>query len=152
MCRKLAGADALPAWEVVWRFPHGIAFLGPWQFYHGYCMLVSRTHASELSQLPDAERQAHLNEMTVLARAIEAAFQPHKMNYELLGNVVPHLHWHLLPRSADDPDRLKPVWLAIDQAERDSDVRRRLEATDRDRPETTAALRKALTRLGAPSS
>ena len=34
------------------------------------------------------------------------ASRPHKLNYELLGNQVPHLHWHLFPRSPDDPDRL----------------------------------------------
>jgi diadenosine tetraphosphate (Ap4A) HIT family hydrolase len=33
------------------------------------------------------------------------------MNYELLGNQVPHIHWHVIPRLANDPAPLKPVWL-----------------------------------------
>jgi diadenosine tetraphosphate (Ap4A) HIT family hydrolase len=32
------------------------------------------------------------------------------MNYELLGNQVPHIHWHLIPRLADDPEPRWPVW------------------------------------------
>jgi diadenosine tetraphosphate (Ap4A) HIT family hydrolase len=71
------------------------------------------------------------------------------MNYELLGNQVPHLHWHLFPRYADDPDRLKPVWLALDQAERDAALCARLEIGRSDRAMTVAALRHHLTALGA---
>ena len=50
-CRKLAEPDALPSEEVVWRFPHGVALLGTWQYYHGYCLLIARRHATELSDL-----------------------------------------------------------------------------------------------------
>ena len=35
MCRKVAAAGELPEHEVVWPFPYSVAFLGPWQFYHG---------------------------------------------------------------------------------------------------------------------
>ena len=151
-CRKLAALDQLPSEEVVWRFPHSLALLGPWQFYHGYCVLVARTHATELSGLPDARRRAYLDEMCLLARAIEDCFRPHKLNYELLGNQVPHLHWHLFPRSADDPEALKPVWLALDRAEHDEAERRRLATGPLDRAATAAALRQTLTALGVAQS
>src|SRR5947209_5759036 len=82
-------------------------------------ILVARTHATELSCLPDAERPGFLDEMSLLAKAIEASFPPRKMNYELLGNQVPHLHWHLFPRPFDDADPLRPVWFALDRAEQD---------------------------------
>ena len=149
-CRKLLSLIALPQSDVVWQFPHSVALLGPWQFYHGYCVLVARTHATELSRLDDATRRAYLDEMCLLARAIEEAFRPHKLNYELLGNQVPHLHWHLFPRSADDPEALKPVWLALDRAERDNAERSRLSAGPLDRVATAAALRRALSHLQAP--
>lgn len=149
-CRRLADRATDP--DVVWRFPHSVALLGTWQFYHGYCVLVSRTHATELSQLADDVRRAYLDEMCLLARAIEECMRPHKLNYELLGNQVPHLHWHLFPRSAHDPDTLRPVWLALDRAERDADWRRRLETGPQERTATAAALRQTLTRLGAPVS
>jgi diadenosine tetraphosphate (Ap4A) HIT family hydrolase len=146
-CRKLAGLAAPPPEEVVWQFPHSVALLGEWQFYRGYCLLVARTHATELSRLPDAERRAYLDEMCLLARAIEECYRPHKLNYELLGNQVPHLHWHLFPRSAGDADALRPVWLALVRAERDEAERRRLAGDPRERAATAAALRQALARL-----
>jgi diadenosine tetraphosphate (Ap4A) HIT family hydrolase len=150
-CRKLAALEDLPESEVVWQFPHSVALLGKWQFYQGYCLLVSRTHARELSQLGDSERRAYLDEMCLLAQAIEVCFRPHKLNYELLGNQVPHLHWHLFPRSSTDPDALGPVWLALDRAEHDEEERLRLETGPRDR-ETTAELRSTLKRLGAATA
>ena len=102
-CQKVATLEALAADEHVWTFPHSVALLGPWQYYTGYCVLVARCHATELSQLSDNERRGYLDEMCLLARAIEAVFRPHKLNCELLGNQVPHLHWHLFPRALTDP-------------------------------------------------
>lgn len=151
-CHQLTVLDHLPAGEVVWSFPHSIALLGAHQFYRGYCVLISRTHARELSALADGVRRTYLDEMCLLARAIEQAFRPHKLNYELLGNLVPHLHWHLFPRSADDPDVQSPVWLALERAKSDANLRRRLEQGPRDRPAISAALRQELTRLNAPTS
>ena len=150
-CRKLADLAAAPPDKVVWRFPHSVALLGPWQAYHGYCLLVSRRHATELSGLDAEERRAYLVEMCLLARAIEEAFRPRKMNYELLGNQVPHLHWHLFPRYERDPDALKPVWLALERAEHDPAERRRLEAGPRDRAATADAVRRCLRILDAPT-
>jgi hydroxymethylbilane synthase len=149
-CRQLSALAKLPAAEVVWQFPHSVAFLGRWQFYQGYCVLVARKHATELSGLDELERHGYLDEMSVLARAIESAFRPHKLNYELLGNQVPHLHWHLFPRSAADPNRLRSVWLALDRAEHDPESLRTMEAGALGRDAITAALRKELTRLNAP--
>ena len=82
--------------------------------------------------------------MCLLARAIEECFRPHKMNYELLGNQVPHLHWHLFPRYAHDPDALRPVWVALDRAERDEAERRRLQTAPLDRAATAEALQQML--------
>jgi diadenosine tetraphosphate (Ap4A) HIT family hydrolase len=151
-CHKLAHL-AVPEAERVWSFPHSVALLGTWQYYRGYCVLVARSHARELSGLADEERRAYLDEMCLLARAIEAAFQPHKLNYELLGNQVPHLHWHLFPRYLDDPDRQTAVWLAIERALREDGVwRRRMETGREERSATMANLRRALQELGAPQA
>jgi diadenosine tetraphosphate (Ap4A) HIT family hydrolase len=90
--------------------PASVAVLGPDQFYRGYAIVVARTHATELYHLTDAERAQFLDDMVRVARAIDAAFRPRKMNYECLGNLVGHLHWHLFPRYADDPMPLRPIW------------------------------------------
>lgn len=143
-CRKLADPAGWPAADVVWEFPHSVAVLGPWQFYTGYCVLVSRAHATELSQLgPD--RAAFLDEMATLAEAIEGCFNPHKLNYELLGNQVPHLHWHLFPRPVDDPDRLRPVWFAVEKADHDPVAKTRLETGSASRAQSVRRLRNWLT-------
>jgi diadenosine tetraphosphate (Ap4A) HIT family hydrolase len=136
-----------PANDLVWQFPNSVAFLGSWQRWTGYCVLVSRTHAAELSQLPDDERSDFLNEMCILAQAIEATFQPKKMNYELLGNQVPHLHWHLFPRYADDRDPARPVWFAIDADEKDPVRRKTLEGGRISSAESITRLRCELSRL-----
>jgi len=151
-CRRLADPGGPPPDDVVWRFPHSVALLGPWQYYHGYCLLVARRHATELSRLEADERREYLVEMCLLARAIEESFRPRKMNYELLGNQVPHLHWHLFPRYGHDPDALKPVWLALDRAEHDAAERRRLETGPQDRAATADGIRRRLQLLGAPTA
>jgi diadenosine tetraphosphate (Ap4A) HIT family hydrolase len=48
--------------------------------------------------------------MALVAEAMFRAFRPAKLNYELLGNTEPHLHWHLIPRYRDDPKPKIPVW------------------------------------------
>jgi diadenosine tetraphosphate (Ap4A) HIT family hydrolase len=151
-CHKLTTLDHLPPGEVVWSFPHSVALLGTHQFYRGYCVLISRQHARELSGLADEVRRAYLDEMCLLARAIECPFRPHKLNYELLGNQVPHLHWHLFPRYPDDPDVLNPVWLALERGKTNPDLRRQLEQESAERPALSSALHHELVRLKAPTA
>jgi diadenosine tetraphosphate (Ap4A) HIT family hydrolase len=148
-CRTLATLRTRPE-KVVWQFPQSLALLGSWQYYQGYCVLVARRHARELSELASTECRAYLDEMCLLARAIQQAFRPHKLNYELLGNQVPHLHWHLFPRSAEDPDRLRPVWFALDRAEREQVEAGRLRSGALRDEAVINALREKLRALGAP--
>jgi diadenosine tetraphosphate (Ap4A) HIT family hydrolase len=143
-CQKLAALDQLPAEELVWQFPHSVALLGPWQYYQGYCILIARAHATELFHLHEDVRRAYLDEMTTLARAIADCFGPQKVNYELLGNQVPHLHWHVFPRYAEDPEASKPVWLALDRAERDVAEKQRLQSGRMDRPAIAERIRQRL--------
>ena len=145
-CRKLSALDSLPPGEVVHVFPHSVAFLGPWQFFPGYCVLVAKQHARELSGL-GIHRAAFLEEMATLAEAVEKCFQPHKLNYELLGNIVPHLHWHLFPRRADDPDPKRAVWFELEKADRDPAEKLRLETGPLSREETIRRLKDNLKSL-----
>jgi diadenosine tetraphosphate (Ap4A) HIT family hydrolase len=86
------------------------AFLHEDQFFPGYVLLVLRRHATELYELEAGERRAHIEEVSRMAQALARAFRPVKMNYELLGNQVPHIHWHLVPRLPADPDLRAPIW------------------------------------------
>jgi diadenosine tetraphosphate (Ap4A) HIT family hydrolase len=85
--------------------------------------------------------------MSTVSRAIEDCFRPRKLNYELLGNQVPHLHWHLFPRYDHDPDVLRPVWLALERGEHDPALRRRLEQGLLDAPSIAAMLRQRVAHL-----
>lgn len=60
-------------------------------------------HVVEPTELSDAEAAAHGGEVLRVARAIQAVLEPVKLNCDVLGNSVPHLHTHLVPRYADDP-------------------------------------------------
>jgi diadenosine tetraphosphate (Ap4A) HIT family hydrolase len=143
-CRKLATLTTLPTDELVADLPYSVVLLGPWQYYHGYCIVVARRHATELSQLDDVERRGYFDDMCRTARAIEACFHPAKLNYELLGNQVPHLHWHLFPRYLEDPERLQPVWLTLDRTEHITASRQLCERGPQERAATADALRTKL--------
>lgn len=90
--------------------PVSVAVLGQDQFYRGYSLVVAKTHATELYQLPEPEATQYFRDMLRVAEAIATAFKPRKLNYELLGNTVPHLHWHIFPRYDGDPKAARPVW------------------------------------------
>jgi diadenosine tetraphosphate (Ap4A) HIT family hydrolase len=64
-------------------------------------------HVVEPTELEPAESLAFWNELLTAGRLLERVFEPVKLNYQLLGNSVPHLHAHLIPRYADDP---RPEW------------------------------------------
>ncbi len=64
-------------------------------------------HVVEPTDLSDVEADEYWHELLMIGRAIATAMQPVKLNYNILGNSVPHLHTHIVPRYADDP---RPGW------------------------------------------
>lgn len=106
MCERWQGDADLRIAE----FEHSYLILNRDQFFPGYCLLFTRQHQTELFHLEPAVRQGLMEEVSRVARALADCFQPHKINYELLGNMVPHIHWHLIPRFASDPLWPRPIW------------------------------------------
>jgi len=88
----------------------GFAVLGDSQQFRGYSLLLCKTPATELDDLDPRTRLRFLEEMSQLAQAVRAATNPHKLNYECLGNLVHHLHFHIFPRQLTDADPKSPVW------------------------------------------
>ena len=69
-----------------------------------------RRHATELFDLEREERARLIDDVSDVARALKLTFDARKVNYALFGNLVPHVHWHLIPRLATDPAPLEAVF------------------------------------------
>jgi diadenosine tetraphosphate (Ap4A) HIT family hydrolase len=94
------------------------AYLHDDQFFSGWTVVVFRRHATELFHLTPAERVQLMEDVTLVAKALSLVFEAKKLNYELLGNQLPHIHWHVIPRLAGDPAPLEPVWKIPHQPKR----------------------------------
>lgn len=88
----------------------GYVVIGDYQYFKGYTLFLCKEHKSELHDLDKTFRIKFLQEMSEVAEAVYAAFQPIKLNYEMLGNTDRHLHWHIFPRYGTDPKPSMPVW------------------------------------------
>ena len=81
------------------------------QTYRGQCVLVfDPRHAEGLETLSAAEFDAFAEDLRVAARALTAACNPDLMNYASLGNIIRHLHWHIVPRYRSDPRWGSPIY------------------------------------------
>jgi diadenosine tetraphosphate (Ap4A) HIT family hydrolase len=75
----------------------------------GYTLVIWRgRHVNEPFELPDNEAAVYWQDVLKVARALAIYYRPLKMNYQTLGNSVPHLHTHLLPRFVEDPAPGRP--------------------------------------------
>jgi diadenosine tetraphosphate (Ap4A) HIT family hydrolase len=78
--------------------------------YPGYCRVVWQAHVKEITDLADDDRR-HLMEVVFAVEAVlREQLDPEKINLASLGNLVPHIHWHVIPRYRDDPHFPQPVW------------------------------------------
>src|SRR5687768_13344615 len=66
------------------------------QWVAGYCVLICRRHVREPFELEWQEQMAFFADLMRVGRAIEAVYRPDKLNFQLLGNAVPHLHGHVV--------------------------------------------------------
>jgi diadenosine tetraphosphate (Ap4A) HIT family hydrolase len=84
------------------------AYLQRADIQRGYSVVIWRgRHVAEPTELSAEEATAYWLEVLRAGRAIENVLEPVKLNYDLLGNSLPHLHTHVVPRYADDP---RPGW------------------------------------------
>lgn len=85
-------------------------YLNPDQRYLGSCIAVSRRHVVELTDLPPAEREAFWRDIEQVAQAVRNVTHPHKLNIAMLGNLVPHLHAHIIARQPTDAAWPNAIW------------------------------------------
>lgn len=108
--------------------------------FPAFYRVVWNAHAAEFSDLGPADRQHCMDAVALVEQALRAAVQPDKINLAALGNMVPHLHWHVIARHAWDSHFPAPVWAAPQRArdaEREAQVRAAL-------PQAEAAMRAGL--------
>jgi diadenosine tetraphosphate (Ap4A) HIT family hydrolase len=75
----------------------------------GYCVFMLKRHAVELYELTDEEAAAFMRDVRRVSKAVHEITGAVKLNYEMHGNTIPHLHLHLFPRYAGDPFENQPV-------------------------------------------
>ena len=78
--------------------------------YPGFLRVVWHEHVREMTDLPPADREHCLRVVFAVEQALRDTLRPDKINVASLGNQVPHLHWHVIPRFADDAHFPEPVW------------------------------------------
>jgi diadenosine tetraphosphate (Ap4A) HIT family hydrolase len=98
--------------EVVWRNERLRVVLVDDAQYPGFCRVIWNAHVQEMTDLPPAERDYLMQAVWQVEAAVRCVMQPDKINVASLGNVVPHLHWHVIPRYRDDAHFPAPVWAA----------------------------------------
>jgi diadenosine tetraphosphate (Ap4A) HIT family hydrolase len=81
--------------------------------YRGFCRVVWNEHVKELTDLGAADRHVFMEAVFALESVLREALGPEKMNIASLGNLTPHLHWHVIPRFRDDPAFPKPIWAIV---------------------------------------
>lgn len=81
--------------------------------YPGFCRVIWNAHVSEMTDLQPEERSVLMKTVCQVESALREVMQAEKINLASLGNMVPHLHWHLIPRFSDDAHFPSPVWAAV---------------------------------------
>lgn len=76
----------------------------------GFCRVILNQHAAEMTDLPIECRSELMKAVYVTESAIRGLMAPTKINLACLGNVVPHVHWHVIPRWTNDSHFPDPIW------------------------------------------
>jgi diadenosine tetraphosphate (Ap4A) HIT family hydrolase len=85
--------------------------------YPGFCRVIWNAHVKEMSDLHPADRLLIMTTVWQVERALREVMRPDKINLASLGNMVPHLHWHVIPRFIDDAQFPNPIWSAVRRAD-----------------------------------
>ena len=99
--------------------------------YPGYVRVIWNDHVREMSELSDDERLRLMRTVFAVESAQREVLAPHKINLASLGNMTPHLHWHVIARFTDDLHYPQPVWGAPQRTPDDQTLQSRRALVDR---------------------
>lgn len=108
-CPMCSRWDADPNLRII-ELQHSYVILNSDQFFPGYTLLFTKNHVTELFHLDRDVRSALMEEVSLVAQTLFTVYSPAKINYELLGNMVPHIHWHIVPRFSSESLWPRPIW------------------------------------------
>ena len=80
--------------------------------YPGFLRVILQRHAREMTDLDESERAGLMAVVWTVEAVMREVMEPDKMNVASLGNMTPHVHWHVIPRFADDRHYPSPIWAA----------------------------------------
>lgn len=78
--------------------------------FPGYFRVIWNKHIAEMSDLTDDERQLLEKVLLTVEKVVREQMQPDKINWAQFGNIVPHLHWHIIARYRDDSHFPESIW------------------------------------------
>ena len=96
--------------ELLWRDAACRVVLIADPDYPGYCRVIWNAHVREMTDLDGAGRGHCMRVVLAVEQALRNTLTPHKVNLASLGNVTPHLHWHVIPRFEEDAHFPNAVW------------------------------------------
>lgn len=96
--------------ELIWQNDFARVIMPEEAGYPGFCRVVLKQHVAEMTDLSANERTQLMDIVWAVERAVRTTLQPTKINLACLGNMVPHLHWHIIPRWSDDLHYPAPIW------------------------------------------
>jgi diadenosine tetraphosphate (Ap4A) HIT family hydrolase len=96
--------------ELLWQDDFCRAVLVDDPHYPGFCRVILNRHLKEMTDLSERERSRLMEVVFAVEQAVRELVQPDKINLASLGNVTPHVHWHVIPRFADDRHFPNPIW------------------------------------------
>jgi len=114
-----------PGGEVIYRDDNYRIVLVDDERYPGFCRVIWNHHVVEMTDLSTADRAILIAAVWQVEEAVREVMQPHKINVASLGNVVPHLHWHIIPRYEDDAHFPNPIWGEVKRTPASADLARR---------------------------
>jgi diadenosine tetraphosphate (Ap4A) HIT family hydrolase len=101
--------------ELIWRGDYCRVILVNDPDLPGFCRVIWNQHISEMSDLTYGERDHIMSLVFAVEEAIREVMDPDKINLAALGNMVPHIHWHVIPRFQDDAFFPGSAWSSLNQ-------------------------------------
>lgn len=110
---------ASPGGELLWEngFCRVVRVTGTvGEAFPGFCRVIWNRHVAEMSALDTSDANHLMAVVLATERTVRAVVQPDKINLASLGNLVPHLHWHVIPRWKNDSHFPAPIWAAAQRS------------------------------------